>query len=409
MQNGESIRDEAYMIVSTKHRFENSRIYYCLIALFCMNFLGRGSIVCTIFAVYALLRIPRGIVVDFCAVCTLVLSIAAFFSSLVHFGFSEAIKSLNFFLMYLIGLNSYYASKNKAVFLEKTIFSIFAGYAIFVALTWFANRDGKRMSYDNLVLNSFWTGESMATTLAGLLSAVVIGYFFYAMVCQPQKRKKLYAVVALGITIVLNMETATRTPIILLAVNIIVMTGIYLANQKGKKAVWAFFAIIGTFAALIVAVARDVFGIWTMIISSPIFTRFTIEGMNTGRIDIAIQHFKYMFDYPWGGERIREIVGFNAHNFLQQGYDYYGILATIPLFAVSISMVHNLIVLITGRQKNRFDYLLISMYLSMLIQACLEPVFTGYPCFMFSLLLIHGMATAYLKTRNGEFSENCRN
>lgn len=46
------------------------------------------------------------------------------------------------------------------------------------------------------------------------------------------------------------------------------------------------------------------------------------------------------------------------------------------------------------------------MYLTMLIQACLEPVFTGYPCFMFSFLLIHGMANAYLKTRSGELGEN---
>ena len=397
------------MRVLTKRGFENSRIYYWLIALFCMNFLGRGSIVCTVFAVYALLKMPKKIRLDFWAVCALLLSVAAFFSAWVHFGVSEAIKSLNFFLMYFIGLNGYYASEEKTVFLEKSIFFIFAGYAVFVALTWFSNLDGKRMSYDNLVLNSFWTGESMATTLAGLLSAVVIGYFFYAMVCQPLKRKKLYAVASMALTIMLNMETATRTPIILFAVNIIVMTGIYLADQKGKKAVWTFLAIMAAFFILIIAVIRNAFGIWTLIIDSPIFTRFVEEGMNTSRMDIAMQHFRHMLDYPWGGEKIRDIVGANAHNFLQQGYDYYGVFAAVPLLVLSISFVIAMVTLIKTRGKNRIDYLLISMYLTMLMQALLEPVFTGYPCFMFSLLLIHGMTNAYLKTRRGEFSENCAN
>lgn len=397
------------MLTLTRRGFENSRIYYWLVTLFCMNFMGRGSIVCTVFALYAVLRIPRKIKVDFCTVCALIMSVAAFFSSMVHYGVSEAIKSLNFFLMYFIGLNGYYASKNRAAFLENTMFSIFSGYAIFVMLTWIGNLNGVRMSKNQLIINNIWTGERMATTLAGLLSAVVIGYFFYAMVCQPLKRKKLYALTVLGVTIVLNMETATRTPLVLLAINLIVMTGIYLADQKGKKAVWTFLAITAGVIILAIAVMQNAFGIWTRIITSPIFTRFTEEGMTSGRVSIAIEHFGYILDYPWGGEKIRNAVGANAHNFLQQGYDYYGVFAAIPLLALSISIAANIVVLMRLGGKNRFDYLLISMYLSMLIQACMEPVFTGYPCFMFSLLLIHGMTNGYLKTRNGDFGESCAN
>lgn len=395
------------MITLRKRGFESSWIYYLLITLFCMNFWGRGSFVCTVFAVFALLRMPKKIILDGGAVCALLMSVAAFFSSLIHYTMSEAIKSLNFFLLYFIGLNGYYVSKDKAYFLEKTVFSIFSGYAIFVVLTYFSNLDGKRMSRNQLLINNFWTGERMATTLAGLLSAVVIGYFFYAMVCQVQKRKKLYALLSLGVAMTLNMETATRTPILLLVINIIVMTGIYLAEQKGRKAVWTFFGIVVGIFFVIIAVVQNVFGMWTLIVSSPIFTRFTEEGINTSRGDIAIQYFKLMLDYPWGGEKIMGIIGTHAHNFLQQGYDYYGVFFTIPLLFLSITFVCNMFNLIKFRRKNRFDYLLISMYLSMVIQACLEPVFTGYPCFMFSLLLIHGMATGYLRLRSGGIGENC--
>lgn len=407
-ESGKPIGDD-HMITLIRRGFENSRIYYWLVALFCMNFLGRGSIVCTMFAVYAVLRMPRKIILDFSAVCALFLSVAAFLASMVHYGIVESIKALNFFLMYLIGLNGYYASKDRAAFLEKTIFSIFSGYAIFVMLTWIGNLNGVRMSKNQLVINNIWTGERMATTLAGLLSAVVIGYFFYAMVCQPSKRKKLYALAALGATIALNMETATRTPLVLLAINLIVMTAIYLASQKGRKAVWAFLAIIAGTIVLAIAALRNAFGIWTRIITSPIFTRFAEEGLNSGRVNIMAEHFRLMLDYPWGGEKIKNAVGAHAHNFLQQGYDYYGVFAAIPLLILGVTLFYNMITLIKLKKKNRFDYLLISMYLSMLIQACLEPVFTGYPCFMFSLLLIHGMTNGYLKTRNGDFGESCAN
>lgn len=395
-------------MVITRHRgYETSRIHYLLIVLFGMNLLGRGSIVCTIFAVYAFLRLPKKNVMDVDALCALVMSLGAFVSSMVHYGMMEAIKGLNFFLMYFIGLNGYYASKNRKVYIEKSLFSIFAGYALFVALTWFGNRDGMRMLRNNLVINNIWTGEQMATTLAGLLSSVVIGYFFYALVCQPVKRKKLYAIIALIITMILNMETATRTPIVLLVINLIAMTAIYLADQKGKKAFWTFLSITVLIPAIVMAVALNAFGILTMIMESPIFLRFVEEGLNTSRTDIMLEHFKFMLDYPWGGEKIRDVVGAHAHNFLQQGHDYYGILVTIPLLVLAISFVQNLCHLSNVKGKNGFDYLFISMYLSMLIQACMEPVFTGYPCFMFSLLLIHGIANGYLKTRSGEFCENC--
>lgn len=399
-------RDEEYMITIKKRGLENSPLYYWLIVLFCMNFLGRGSIVCTVFAIFTLFKLPRKTTLDMGAVFTLLLSVAAFFSSMVHYDMIEAIKSLNFFLLYYIGLNGYYASSDRAAFLKKTIFAIFVGYAFLVLLTLIVNLNGVRASGNRLIINNVWTGETIATTLVGLMSSVVIGYFFYALVCQKKKGTKVCAIAALVVVLVLNAATATRTPFFLLAINLLVMSGLYLLNQRGRNAIRVLAILLAVIVIAAILIAADAFGIRSAIEESPIFLRLLESGTNTSRGEIMKNHFRYMLDYPWGGYQIAEAVGRQAHNFLQQGYDYYGVFATVPLLIIGISFLRNMAVLAGTKRKIGIDYLLFSMYLTMLIQACLEPVFTGYPCFMFSFLLIHGMANAYLKTRSGELGEN---
>jgi hypothetical protein len=345
--------------------------------------------------------------VDAGAIVTLLMSIAAFISSMVHYDMVEAIKSLNFFLLYYIGFNGYSAASDKPSFIQKTVFSVFAGYAILVLLTLVVNINGARASGNRLVVINVWTGEEIATTLIGLVSSVVIGFFFYALVCQKKRGIKICAIAALVVVLVLNAATASRTPFFLLAINLLVMCSVYLLNQRGKKAVRAVAILVIVIIVAALLFMLNAFNIRSAIEGSPIFLRLLEDGTSTSRGQIMRDHLQYMLEYPWGGYQIAMQVGRQAHNFLQQGYDYYGVFVAVPLLIIFFSYIRNIVVLVRRKQKNGIDFLLFSMYLTMLIQACLEPVFTGYPCFMFSFLLIHGIGNAYLKKRSGELREDC--
>lgn len=388
--------------IINKKTFEDSIIHYILIALFCMNFLGRGSFFCLIFAIFAAIRMPRKIMFDGCALCTLLLTLSVLFISITSSDITEAVKSLNYFLMYLIGLNGYYASENKMNYIKRSVFSIYFGYMLLVLLTFFGNLNEVRILGQRAIKN-IWTGEYVAVTLIGLLSSVIIGYFFYSFFCQKSKLLKLLGLFSLISVFLVNAQTATRTPIILFFVNIAIMSLIYLVNQKGLRTLRTITVFACIVAVIAIIISFDIGGIRTYIENTPLFERFQNEGTETSRIDIAKEHFKYMFDYPFGGSNISSVTGYTPHNFLQQGYDLYGAIAGISLLIIFFCFVRNILCLLKISEKEGVDYLLISLYLSMIIQAFLEPVFTGYPCFLFSLLLIHGIATGYLNSRKTDF------
>lgn len=378
-----------------RRSIEGSFVYYVLISLFCVNFLGRGSIFCLVFGLFAVVKTKK-IKLDICSLFCFILFFASCIASILYSDIIEAIKCLNFFLMYIVGVSGYYNAVNKKKYITKVLFSIFAGYALYIVLTYLANLNTVPEYVGQRVINNFWTGERISVTLVGLISSVVIGYSGYVLLCKKKYCLKIIAIVSLILVILINSKTATRTPILLLPIVICGMFLIYLFNQNAHKALKILFVILIIVIFAIILINIDFLGIRTYIESTPIFKRFQKEGDKTSRVQIFQIHLSYFFDYMWGGGNIQDLTGMMAHNFLQQGHDLYGIFATTSLVLITVCVLRNICKLLTKHKKNEIDYLFISMYFAMLIQSFLEPVFTGYPCFYFSFLLIHGVATGYV-------------
>lgn len=379
-------------------------LFYMMISLFCMNLFGRGSIICFAFSVISAGAIAlqyRKVRIDGTAILVFLFSIVSFFVSGIYYNFIEAVKCLNYVLLYIIGLNGYKIAENKESFVKKSIFAIFIGYAVYVLLTFYENINRPQIEGQRLIVD-FWRQEYVSVTMVGLLSSVVIGYFFYTLMLRRHILLKLLALFMVCIALTVNLQSATRTPIILFAIMAVFMVCIYLSEQKGKKAFKAFAAIVSVGCLLICVYTFDIFDARSYLETTPLYTRFLSEGASTGRTEIMRLHFSKVLDFPFGGGRIEEATGYTAHNYIQQCYDLYGVFATLPLLLITVCFFKNIVVLIGTRGKSDIDHLFISMYITMLIQALMEPVYTGYPCFMFSLFLIHGTATAYLRSRNKE-------
>lgn len=381
---------------SIKRRsIEGSFVYYVLISLFCVNFLGRGSIFCLVFGLFAVIKTKK-IKLDICSLFCFILFFASCIASILYSDIIEAIKCLNFFLMYIVGVSGYYNAVNKKKYITKVLFSIFAGYALYIVLTYFANLNTVPKYDGQRVINNFWTGERISVTLVGLISSVVIGYSGYVLLCKKKYCLKIIAIVSLILVILINSKTATRTPILLIPIIFGLMFVIFMFSQNFCKALkYITIAMIGILIVIIM-LSSDFLGVRSYIESTPIFTRFQKEGDKTSRVQIFQIHLSYFFDYMWGGGNIQDLTGKMAHNFLQQGHDLYGIFATIALVLITICVLRNMCKLLTKRKKTEIDYLFISMYLAMFIQSLLEPIFSGYPCFYFSFLLLHGVAMGYV-------------
>ena len=151
---------------------------------------------------------------------------------------------------------------------------------------------------------------------------------------------------------------------------------------------------------IIMIYQNDIWGIKSYVMSTPIFERFSQEGLETPRIEIATHYFNNMFDSFWGGNKISQSYGRMAHNFIQEGYDKYGVLSLIAMLGLTFNIVANIVKLICMRKKQSIEYLFISMYVAIMIQINLEPVFDGYPVVVMSLIMIHGLISAYLSNRD---------
>lgn len=384
---------------------ENSIIYFILISLFCVNFLGRGSIFCLLFSIYAVIKI-KFFIFDLNCLVVLLLSLSVTITSLIYGDIFEAAKGINFFLMYLIGFNGFQRAQNKDKYIQKTALFVFWGFFIYIILTYYININITLEYEGQRRLINFWTGEEIAVTLVGLVSSVVIGYSVFILFCIEKFYMKLIAILALFLVVVINAKTATRTPFFLLGLVFVFMFLVNLKSQKQNKKIKILFFTWLLICVLFCLIANNIGGVKTYIDKTPIMQRFLREGDKTSRTTIFKNFLDYTFVYPWGGGKIQEVVGIMAHNYLQQGHDLYGIFATIALIGITISVFKNFFRLIKKRNKKNNDYMLLAMYFSMFIQMCLEPIFKGYPCFFFSFLLIHGATTGYVNN-NWSKNENC--
>ena len=117
-----------------------------------------------------------------------------------------------------------------------------------------------------------------------------------------------------------------------------------------------------------------------------------------------------MPQYPFGGNHIAEIVGKEAHNYLQQSYDRYGICAFISIIFITAHFIKNIVLLLRRKTDTDCVILIASVFISMFIQCCLEPIFDGYPIEFWFLLMIDGMMSGINAYRNSlTVSENLLN
>lgn len=391
---------------------EKSITYYLLIVLTCMNFMGQGALICLLLGLFCIFKYSE-IEVSINTLALVLLMLCIIITTLLFDkSYNEIIKSFNYLLIYMAGKNGFCNAKDKVKFIKNTMFFIFMGFFGQLILHYSYNL-GKVIPEGQRKLYSFWTKEFIAVTLISLLSAAIIGYAYYGVFICKNKLIKALSVCSLILTTIVNLSTATRTPFLLIAIVFPLMSFIYLIKSPySKKLCILVTALVLIFLAFVLYKV-DLFGIKSYVEATPLFARISISGIETSRVQIFQMYSKYMLDYPFGGNHIAEIVGKEAHNYLQQSYDMYGIFAFVAIMLITMHFFKNIVMLLRRKSDISCVILITSMFISMFIQCCLEPVFNGYPIEFWCLLMIDGMMSGInkyskpLTVSENLLNENC--
>jgi len=378
---------------------ENSIIYYALIVLACMNFFEEGALLTLILGIWFLCKCHFKFEIDATFICMLVVTLTVISTALIYErAFAEILKAFNFVLMYIVGRRGYSMAEDKEAYIKRTLFAVFIGFFLQLILQYGYNF-GKTYNRAR-TLYSIWTERPIAVTLIGLLSAALIGYSFYGLFLCKKKYVKVLSAAAIILTIIVNLNSATRTPFYLMIVCFIIMAIIFFSDntsENAKNRVRVFGALLILVIGVFVAYEMNVFNLKTYVGSSALIGRLSYMGIRTERTTLFIQFNRLMPQYPWGGGHMREVIGRSAHNFLQESYDLYGVISFIALICFTVHMFVSFIKLLRTKGKKDYHFLIISVGISLFVQCCLEPVMTGFPIALWMLVLIDGMTTSLIK------------
>lgn len=383
-----------------KTAMENAPLYYLLIIVVCLNIFEQGALCMLVLGLYFLTLCRFRFRFDTALGCMLVLSVCIMTAAII-FGWSlaECLKSLNFPLAYIIGRQGYILAEKKDVFVKRTCFAIFLGFFLQLLLQYLFNL-GKKYRTAR-IMQSIWTHENIAVTLIGLLCAAIIGYSFYGIFLCKKRWMKIFCVISILLVVIVNLKTATRTPIALIILCYFVMAVVYCRENGKTKRINIIVGCLAVVLLFIAAVELNLFGLGKYLEGSAFADRFEKEGIETGRVDLFFRYFKLMPEHFWGGGEVSKIVGHSGHNYLQESGDMYGLAAFVTLAVFTVLLICVFVKLWKRKDKKDYHFLLFSMLFALFVQCCLEPVMTGYPIAFWMLLLIMGMANSELLQDDG--------
>lgn len=372
---------------------DNSIILYVLLFLACMNCMGQATLFFLLFDLYGIFNIKfKGNGSNKDVLFYLMITFSAFVTSCFHYELAEIIKPLVIFFTFYVAYYGYQVVLDKEKFIKYLAFAVFAGFSANLLLTYYLNFYVIGHTAGTRILYNYWTHDYIAVTLIGLISSVVVGYSFYCLFCHPSRIMKILGFCGILLVGKVNIDTATRTPfLILLAVYAVMLYELY--RQSKLKQKLGLICLLGFIAFVLVHYLLP------FLSDSAIANRLNESGLETSRWQIMDFYFSHLLEYPFGGHNISSILHKEAHNLLFEGFDYYGIMFFVFMLIAQVFMIHRLWRLHRIKNKTRIVFLLMAMMIAFFLQSWAEPVLAGYPQLAWSMFLFDGLIAAYLRDK----------
>ena len=328
-------------------------------------------------------------------------------------GILSALRCLAYVFCYMIGCNLLMnAPRDDSLNNAESLRIIQKrGYTVLSAICWGAFIHymlNFLINYNSLLgrnTNDIWTGERLSATIQAAIACLMTGFAVSMVICPTKKIFRFIGIVSVIGIMAYNLMLAGRTLLFMLVIVFAVGFIYFLANTKNQaqKSEALIIVIVISVVALLLFIL-NVGGIQDYVFGSNLFLRF--DGIDENlfggeRIRRKILFLQNALKYPLGGLHLRERFGY-AHDLLLDAYDEYGFIELIILIFILSLGIKNLVQICKNKDLDvsfRLSYLCV--YVSILLEFCIEPIFEGVPWLFVCYCLINGCVDgtnkAYLK------------
>ena len=377
-------------------------ITYLLLLLFSMNFMLCGKYFLSAIFVGQCIKNKRiRIDAKFC-----VISAFALVYAIVVFATANKVSIDVLFLpvAYVFGLNMKAISDDKYKLPSAVFICLALGMCSHVFLNCVAEIIKNGGFNYGAVHYDFWSGQVSSSTGQMINFTFAAALLTYSVMKRGKNLFMLLLIVpCLIYGAIVGSRTAIMVSVISLAVGIIVLA----VNAKSRRARVALIFVLLLVFMVYIVIKYDIFGISSILNKSYLFTRFdnSLSDKNgffsTERWEIKAGYIRNAFQYPWGGGKIRHLMGGDyAHDLILDTLNEGGIFSSVLLVAYLIMWIKSIVKFI--RRSNSLDIkvLFIPFLTVSLIQMTLEPILDGAPVFMMCLVLLDGVITNVNRMRN---------
>ncbi|MBR3966521.1 MAG: hypothetical protein IKJ91_05555 [Clostridia bacterium] len=350
------------------------------------------------------LKKSRKITVDILPLAMLLLLAFSwlFFAPGAAYSILGIIKTLTYFLCYLIGLSlidddiDYYRNKTPYKVFYMLIAVIALGLLAHYLLNWMSNAS----SYDGRNTVDIWTGEARAATGQAALACIPIGLAIALLFTKNNKWIKFLSVATLIIILGYNLILAGRTIIVMVLV-VMIAAFIFSASKGKKEAVRLLLVVLLISGALILIYQANVLGVKSTVENSQLYERFfeTDSAMSVTEDDRMDKKLYYLANFDkaiWGGNKLRDDRAF-AHDILLDTYDEGGIFALIAMVVFLINSVVHLVKCVKDKSLSfLFRQIVLCVYIAVYMEFMVEPILQGVQWLFASFCMIDGYVSRIL-------------
>lgn len=398
-----------YLVKFTDSKVENIILNICVL-LFGINFLYKCNYI--VMGTFVLLLLFKKFKINFGNLITLI-TLLLFSISWFIFSDGHEIAGICLPLCYLIGCN---IDEHDEKGIVKFILLVAISLALYTTLFFINNAIVNGITnYDVFNQPNIWTGRPLWATNIMLYSSLFYSCFGYILFSNNINIKfMLIYFIVFAINAFYALMLSRRAALLMIGLSVVIsfMYKLLFDDKNERKKLLKLLvvvAIIFIFLSFILLISykNNIFNIKTIIMKTDLYERF-IGPMqlwrlfyDSGRSSIRNEFMKYFFDYPWGGSKIHEIIGNYSHDLWLDAYDVAGIIAMILIIASTVI----LIVKINNIMKNKnisigLKTLVISLFICVLAQCCIEPIMEACRAYMFGVCMIHGSLEMIEKGKN---------
>lgn len=247
--------------------------------------------------------------------------------------------------------------------------------------------------------NDIWTGGVMAATGQCALVCMMIGLSVSMLFAPIKKWHRLVACASIVFMILYILILATRTPIVIFLVMLLIGLFYSIKNSQGFSKKIRYILVFSIFLVIVLLVyMMNIGGIQDFVKSSAIYERFAGSlssfSESSGRNNAKALFIMDGLNYPFGGINMRKKYGY-AHDLLLDGYDEYGFFALVFLIAILIAGIVQLYkVLRSDTISGELKLSLLLINVAVLMEFTVEPILEGMSWLFSCYCLINGCMTS---------------